>query len=62
LKFAVLLVYFPSYLGQETAKWLLWSSSQAAICYYQSNHSKIRSNLVKCLAQGHNKRTCDLSH
>jgi len=33
-KFAVLLIYLPSYLGQETVKWLLRSSSQAATCYY----------------------------
>jgi len=36
--------------------------SQAATntCYYRSNHSKGRGNLVKCLAQGHNKRNCRL--
>jgi len=34
---AVLLVYLPSYLGQETAKWPFRSSSQAATCYYQFN-------------------------
>jgi len=32
------LVYLPSCLGQETTKQQLRSSSQAAICYYQSNH------------------------
>jgi len=36
-----LLVYLLSYLDQETAKWPLRSSSQAAICYYQSNHLNI---------------------
>jgi len=33
-------ILFFSCLSQETAKWALWSSSQAATCYYQSNHSK----------------------
>jgi len=28
------------YLDQETAKWPFWYSSQAATCYYQSNHSR----------------------
>jgi len=36
-----LLIYLPSCLSQETAKGPLRSSSQAAICYYQSNHSKV---------------------
>jgi len=36
-----LLVYFPSYLSLETTKWpFMRSSSQAATCYYQFNHSK----------------------
>jgi len=30
LQFAVLFVYLPSCLDQETAKWPFWSSSQAA--------------------------------
>jgi len=29
------------YLDQETAKWPFQSSSQAATCYYQSNHSLV---------------------
>jgi len=29
------------YLDQETVKGSLRSSSQAATCYYQSNHSKV---------------------
>jgi len=36
------------YLDQKTAKESLRSSSQAATCYYQFNHSKVRSNPVKC--------------
>jgi len=36
-----LLIYLASCLGQETAKWPMRSSSQAATCYYQSNHSKV---------------------
>jgi len=35
-------------------------SSQAVTCFYQSNYSKGRGNPVKCLDQGHNKRTCRL--
>jgi len=31
------------YLDQEAAKWPLRSSSQAAICYYQSNHWKVEA-------------------
>jgi len=31
------------YLDQETAKGPFWSSSQAATCYYQSNHSKVEA-------------------
>jgi len=41
-----LLVYLPGCLGQETAKWPLQSSSQAATCYYQSNHSKGEAILI----------------
>jgi len=33
-KFVILLVYFPSCFSQETAKWPLRSSSQAATCCY----------------------------
>jgi len=44
----------PNCVGQETAT---WPSSQAATCYYQSNHSKGSGHPVKCLAQGH-KWTC----
>jgi len=46
------------YFGQETAKDPFRSSSKAATCYYQLNHSKGRGNPVQCLAQGHNKGTC----
>jgi len=31
------------YLDQETAKWPFRSSSQAATCYYQSNHPKVEA-------------------
>jgi len=46
-----LLIYLSSCLSQETAKWPLRSSSQAATCYYQCNHSKGRCNPVKCLSK-----------
>jgi len=36
-----LLIHWLRYLNQETAKWPFPSSSQAAICYHQSNHSKV---------------------
>jgi len=47
---------------------LVWSCKQAKYqclnqsdtCYYQFNHSKGRGNPIKCLAQGHNKQTCQL--
>jgi len=34
-------IYLSRYLDQETAKGPFRSSSQAATCYYQSNHSKV---------------------
>jgi len=41
-KFAVVLVYLPSCIGQETTKWPFRSSSQAATClYYQFNHRRL---------------------
>jgi len=62
-KVCSLLAYLPSCLGQETTKRPLQSLSQAATCYYQSNHSKVEAiPPVKCLAQGHNKRTCQCSY
>jgi len=43
---------------QETAKWPLRSSSQAATCYYQSNHSKVDAIPLSAMPkEGHNKRT-----
>jgi len=38
-----MLSYLSSYLGQDTAKEHVWSSSQAATCYYQSNDSKLEA-------------------
>jgi len=35
-----------------------WSSSQAATCYYQFNHSKVEAILLSALPKGQNKRTC----
>jgi len=35
--------FFAICLGQETAKLLFRSSSQAVTCYYQSNHSKLEA-------------------
>jgi len=45
------------YIDQETANGRFRFSSQAATCYYQSNHSKVEAS-HKVPAQGHNKRTC----
>jgi len=47
-------------LTRRQLKGPLRSLSQAAACYYQSNHSKVWGNSAKCLAQGRNKRTCCL--
>jgi len=48
-----------TYLDQETAKEPFRSSSQAATCFYQSNHSEVEAiPLSAFVAQGHNKRTC----
>jgi len=30
------------------------------VIYLMSNHLKLKASRVKCLAQGHNKRTCQL--
>jgi len=49
-----------TYLDHETSKGSFRFSNQAATCYYQSNHSKVARHPVKCLVQGHNKRTCRL--
>jgi len=56
--FAILLACLPSCLSQEKAKCPLRSSSLDVTCYNQTKPLKGRGNLVKCLAQGHNKRTC----
>jgi len=45
--FAVLFIYLPSYLSQDTVKQLL-SQAQAAT-FYQSNHSKVEIIPIKCL-------------
>jgi len=41
-----LFVYLSWYLDQETANESFRSSSQAATCYYQSNHSKVEAILL----------------
>jgi len=45
------LKYLSSYLDQETTKWPFRSSSQAATCYYQTNHSKIEA-IFSSIARG----------
>jgi len=41
------LIYLLRQLDQEKANLPFWSSSQAATCYYQSNHSKVEAALPK---------------
>jgi len=53
-----------SFIGQGTstkrkAKGLFQSSSQAAFCYYQSNHSKVEAIPLNSLSED-NKQTCRL--
>jgi len=55
----LVLAHLSRCLDQETAKGPFRSSSQAATCYYQSNHCEGRGNPVKCVAQGH-KHICRL--
>jgi len=43
-KFKYSFINLSRYLGQETAKVPYRSSSQAATCYYQSNHSKVEES------------------
>jgi len=38
------LIYLSRYFDQETTKWPFRPSSQAATCYYQSNHSKVEAS------------------
>jgi len=42
-------IYSLRYLDQEVAKWPCWSSSQAATCYCQYNHSKVKAILLSAL-------------
>jgi len=56
----ILLIYLSTYLKQETVKKPFRSSSQAATCSYQSNHSKKRHS-VKCLAYGYENDPTGLS-
>jgi len=43
--------YFSRYLDKETANRPFQSSSQAATCYYQSNHSKVETFPLSDLAE-----------
>jgi len=44
-------------LGDNERTFSVFESS-CHLLYYQSNHSRVRGNPIKCLAQRHNKRTC----
>jgi len=54
---AVLLVYLPSWLGQETVKRPL--RSQAATCFRQSNHSKVEAIPLSVLPKGTTSELAD---
>jgi len=42
------LIYLPRHLYQWMWKWAFWSLSQAATCYYMSNHSKVQVAFMPC--------------
>jgi len=42
-----LLIYLSRFLDKDTVKLPFRSSSQAATCYYQSNHSKVKAWMNK---------------
>jgi len=44
-----ILIYLSRYLDQETAKGPFRSTSQAATCYYQSNHSNVEAISLSAL-------------
>jgi len=56
-----ILVISPRYLEQESAKEPFQSSSQAAICYYQSNYSKVETNSLSALPIGTTSELARLS-
>jgi len=49
---AQVLIYLSRYLDQETAKGPFRSSSQAAICYFQSNNLKVEAITLSALPKG----------
>jgi len=49
------------YLDQETAKGLFRSSSQAATCYYQFNHSKVEAISLSALPKDTTSELASLS-
>jgi len=49
MSYLVFAHFLLKYLDQETVKGLFRSSSQAATCYYQSNHSKVETILLSAL-------------
>jgi len=56
------LVYLSRYLDQlETAKGPFQSSSQAATCYYQSNHSKVEAIPLSVLPKDTTSKLAGLS-
>jgi len=50
-----------SYLDQETAKGPFQSSSQAATCYYQSNHSNVEAISLSALPMNTTSDLANLS-
>jgi len=58
LGLGTVLIYLSRYLDQEAAKLPFRSSSQAATCYYRSNHSKVKAIPLSALPTNTTKLTC----
>jgi len=55
------LIYLSRYLDQETAKWSSRSSSPAATCYFQFNHSKVEEIPLSALFKNTTSEPAGLS-
>jgi len=53
-------LFFKVYLDQETVKWPFRSWSQAATCYYQSNHLKLEAIPLSALPKDTTSELADL--
>jgi len=59
--FGTVLIYLSGYLDQEIAKWPLQPSSQAATCYYQTNHWKEEAIPLSALPKDTTSKLVSLS-